>query len=272
MLTGEIPYKDVDSSAIIWGVGNNSLQLPIPESCPDGFKILLRQCWWVIRGNWQLKKSKHSRRGRKWADPRSRSKGMPAKVFVSGLRTLSILHYIIHGQSFPSLLGTAGTVNLGTGLHFVRSFFTWTSHQLTCCPLHKRPTSNLRCGCFSYWDQEYLQRHSKTHKFNFTNKQTHACSDDGLPKKKRDLVPNSALARRSWLTENVLSSGWMARGGETALWEDQIWGYLYPPTRWGADQQTQRGAQVGFSFMISRLLSRASHYSCIQQMGVLLLC
>uniref|UniRef100_A0A3Q3WE46 Mitogen-activated protein kinase kinase kinase 12 n=1 Tax=Mola mola TaxID=94237 RepID=A0A3Q3WE46_MOLML len=45
MLTGEIPYKDVDSSAIIWGVGNNSLQLPIPDSCPDGFKILLRQCW-----------------------------------------------------------------------------------------------------------------------------------------------------------------------------------------------------------------------------------
>ncbi|CAL8325069.1 unnamed protein product [Merluccius merluccius] len=45
MLTGEIPYRDVDSSAIIWGVGNNSLQLPIPDSCPDGFKILLRQCW-----------------------------------------------------------------------------------------------------------------------------------------------------------------------------------------------------------------------------------
>ncbi|KAG7248883.1 hypothetical protein CRUP_002074, partial [Coryphaenoides rupestris] len=45
MLTGEIPYRDVDSSAIIWGVGNSSLQLPIPDSCPDGFKILLRQCW-----------------------------------------------------------------------------------------------------------------------------------------------------------------------------------------------------------------------------------
>ncbi|CAL8339040.1 unnamed protein product [Lota lota] len=45
MLTGEVPYKDVDSSAIIWGVGNNSLQLPVPETCPDGFKILLRQCW-----------------------------------------------------------------------------------------------------------------------------------------------------------------------------------------------------------------------------------
>ncbi|RVE73425.1 hypothetical protein OJAV_G00046090 [Oryzias javanicus] len=45
MLTGEVPYKDVDSSAIIWGVGNNSLQLPIPDSCPDSFKLLLRQCW-----------------------------------------------------------------------------------------------------------------------------------------------------------------------------------------------------------------------------------
>uniref|UniRef100_A0A3Q2QRZ6 Mitogen-activated protein kinase kinase kinase 12 n=1 Tax=Fundulus heteroclitus TaxID=8078 RepID=A0A3Q2QRZ6_FUNHE len=43
MLTGEVPYKDVDSSAIIWGVGNNSLQLPVPDSCPDGFKLLLRQ-------------------------------------------------------------------------------------------------------------------------------------------------------------------------------------------------------------------------------------
>ncbi|XP_065431573.1 mitogen-activated protein kinase kinase kinase 12 isoform X1 [Chrysemys picta bellii] len=45
LLTGEIPYKDVDSSAIIWGVGSNSLHLPVPSGCPDGFKILLRQCW-----------------------------------------------------------------------------------------------------------------------------------------------------------------------------------------------------------------------------------
>ncbi|KAK7915565.1 hypothetical protein WMY93_011326 [Mugilogobius chulae] len=45
MLTGEVPYKDVDSSAIIWGVGNNSLQLPVPDTCPDSFKLLLRQCW-----------------------------------------------------------------------------------------------------------------------------------------------------------------------------------------------------------------------------------
>uniref|UniRef100_A0A3P8XYQ3 Mitogen-activated protein kinase kinase kinase n=1 Tax=Esox lucius TaxID=8010 RepID=A0A3P8XYQ3_ESOLU len=45
LLTGEIPYKDVDSSAIIWGVGSNSLHLPVPTTCPDGFKILMKQTW-----------------------------------------------------------------------------------------------------------------------------------------------------------------------------------------------------------------------------------
>lgn len=37
--------RNVDSSAIIWGVGSNSLQLPIPSTCPDGFKLLVKQCW-----------------------------------------------------------------------------------------------------------------------------------------------------------------------------------------------------------------------------------
>merc|ERR1719219_1803563 len=45
LLTGELPYKNVDSSAIIWGVGSNSLQLPLPTTCPDGFKLLIKQCW-----------------------------------------------------------------------------------------------------------------------------------------------------------------------------------------------------------------------------------
>ncbi|KAL1117107.1 hypothetical protein AAG570_004435 [Ranatra chinensis] len=45
LLTCETPYKDVDSSAIIWGVGSNSLNLPIPSSCPDGFRLLIKQCW-----------------------------------------------------------------------------------------------------------------------------------------------------------------------------------------------------------------------------------
>jgi len=45
LLTCEVPYKNVDSSAIIWGVGSNSLQLPIPSTCPDGYKLLIKQCW-----------------------------------------------------------------------------------------------------------------------------------------------------------------------------------------------------------------------------------
>lgn len=47
LLTHEIPYKDVDSSAIIWGVGSNCLHLPIPSSTPDGIKLLMTQCWLV---------------------------------------------------------------------------------------------------------------------------------------------------------------------------------------------------------------------------------
>ncbi|KAL3998591.1 Protein kinase domain family protein [Acanthocheilonema viteae] len=45
LLTQEIPYKDVDSMAIIWGVGSNNLSLPIPDTAPEGLKLLLRQCW-----------------------------------------------------------------------------------------------------------------------------------------------------------------------------------------------------------------------------------
>jgi len=48
LLIHEVPYKDVDSSAIIWGVGSNSLQLPVPESCPEGLKLLITQCWLVM--------------------------------------------------------------------------------------------------------------------------------------------------------------------------------------------------------------------------------
>ncbi|XP_003747226.1 mitogen-activated protein kinase kinase kinase 12 [Galendromus occidentalis] len=45
LLTCEVPYKELDYSAVIYGVGNNLLSLPIPTSCPDGFKLLLMQCW-----------------------------------------------------------------------------------------------------------------------------------------------------------------------------------------------------------------------------------
>ncbi|XP_059162133.1 LOW QUALITY PROTEIN: mitogen-activated protein kinase kinase kinase 13-like [Physella acuta] len=45
LLTAEVPYTDVNSSAIIWGVGSNCLHLPVPSTCPEGFKLLMRQCW-----------------------------------------------------------------------------------------------------------------------------------------------------------------------------------------------------------------------------------
>lgn len=45
LLTMEIPYRDVDSTKIIYGVGNYILSLPILETFPDGFKLLLHLCW-----------------------------------------------------------------------------------------------------------------------------------------------------------------------------------------------------------------------------------
>jgi len=48
LITHEVPYKDVDTSAVIWGVGSNSLSLPVPASCPDGIKLLMQLCWSVL--------------------------------------------------------------------------------------------------------------------------------------------------------------------------------------------------------------------------------
>ncbi|XP_069970757.1 mitogen-activated protein kinase kinase kinase 12 isoform X4 [Penaeus vannamei] len=45
LLTCEIPYRDVDNSAIIYGVGSSSLHLPIPSTCPDGFRLIVQMCW-----------------------------------------------------------------------------------------------------------------------------------------------------------------------------------------------------------------------------------
>ncbi|VDD86569.1 unnamed protein product [Enterobius vermicularis] len=51
LLTTEAPYKDVDSMAIIYGVGSNKLSLPIPSMAPDGIKLLLKQCWSIKPAN-----------------------------------------------------------------------------------------------------------------------------------------------------------------------------------------------------------------------------
>ena len=45
LLTGETPYRDVNQAAIIYGVGTNSLHLPLPPTVPAGFLLLMRMCW-----------------------------------------------------------------------------------------------------------------------------------------------------------------------------------------------------------------------------------
>ena len=41
LLTGEVPYKGIDTLAVAYGVAVNKLTLPIPSSCPKSFKELL---------------------------------------------------------------------------------------------------------------------------------------------------------------------------------------------------------------------------------------
>ena len=55
LLTGEKPYTGLGMCAIIFGVGNGTLSLPIPEGCPDFLKHLLNgMLIWVcgVDGEW----------------------------------------------------------------------------------------------------------------------------------------------------------------------------------------------------------------------------
>lgn len=47
MLIGDEPFKDLDSSAVVWAVGNNSFRQPIPSTFPEGFRRILNGCWKV---------------------------------------------------------------------------------------------------------------------------------------------------------------------------------------------------------------------------------
>ena len=42
LLTGQVPYRDVEPLAVAYGVAMNSLTLPIPSTCPDFFKELMK--------------------------------------------------------------------------------------------------------------------------------------------------------------------------------------------------------------------------------------
>ncbi|KAK2158893.1 hypothetical protein LSH36_162g07003 [Paralvinella palmiformis] len=45
LLTGEMPYKGIDTMAVAYGVAVNKLTLPIPSTCPTEFRGLLQNCW-----------------------------------------------------------------------------------------------------------------------------------------------------------------------------------------------------------------------------------
>lgn len=45
MFIGLKPYNNLDSSAVVWAVGNNSFHLPVPTSFPDGLSFVLKRCW-----------------------------------------------------------------------------------------------------------------------------------------------------------------------------------------------------------------------------------
>ena len=41
LLTGEVPYREIDALAVAYGVAMNKLTLPIPSTCPEPFSRLL---------------------------------------------------------------------------------------------------------------------------------------------------------------------------------------------------------------------------------------
>lgn len=45
LLTCEIPYKDMERTAIMYMVGMGKLRPPIPSTCPEGFKLIMQMCW-----------------------------------------------------------------------------------------------------------------------------------------------------------------------------------------------------------------------------------
>jgi len=47
LLTGEIPYKGVESYTIAFQVASYKRTLPIPSTVPPTFVALLKQCWSV---------------------------------------------------------------------------------------------------------------------------------------------------------------------------------------------------------------------------------
>jgi len=51
LLTGETPYKGIDTLAVAYGVAVNKLTLPIPSTCPPAFCSLLESKYFVNVNN-----------------------------------------------------------------------------------------------------------------------------------------------------------------------------------------------------------------------------
>ncbi|XP_061599599.1 LOW QUALITY PROTEIN: mitogen-activated protein kinase kinase kinase 9 [Cololabis saira] len=45
LLTGEVPFRGIDSLAVAYGVAMNKLALPVPSTCPEPFARLMQNCW-----------------------------------------------------------------------------------------------------------------------------------------------------------------------------------------------------------------------------------
>ncbi|KAH9634659.1 hypothetical protein HF086_000631 [Spodoptera exigua] len=45
LLTQEVPYKNLETHAIMWGVGTDTIALPVPTSMPGSMQLLMNQCW-----------------------------------------------------------------------------------------------------------------------------------------------------------------------------------------------------------------------------------
>uniref|UniRef100_A0A3Q3G0H9 Mitogen-activated protein kinase kinase kinase n=1 Tax=Labrus bergylta TaxID=56723 RepID=A0A3Q3G0H9_9LABR len=45
LLTGEVPFRGIDSLAVAYGVAMNKLALPVPSTCPEPFARLMEECW-----------------------------------------------------------------------------------------------------------------------------------------------------------------------------------------------------------------------------------
>ncbi|CAL8288546.1 unnamed protein product [Gadus morhua 'NCC'] len=45
LLTGEVPFRGIDTLAVAYGVAMNKLALPVPSTCPEPFARLMEECW-----------------------------------------------------------------------------------------------------------------------------------------------------------------------------------------------------------------------------------